>query len=666
MSRTRQSSRTRYAEYLIQRKNAPKATESILDEVEAANARRKRSRSFGELFRAFWALVGRHRGTMIAALGTVTFGTIVTLLVPGSTKFTIDYVLGTPPAAPGPEGIPEWLGLPRDREKLLWITCAAIMSLTLVAIGVGMWGRFQATRVTKRVQAKLRRLAFERAVRLPLHRVQQFKTGGLVSMLREDAGQAGELVFNMIYNPWRAVVQLTGTFLVLALVDWRMLVGAVMLIPVVWITHRTWIRRIRPVYRDIKATRSAIDGHTTEAFGGIRVVRGFGRGHTEASRFVVANHFMTRKELRVWWWSRIIDIAWSILVPLASCGLTVYAGYAIMRGELTLGDLIMFTTYLLMLLGPLETLTSTATNIQTNLAAFDRVLDLLDEPEEFQEAAAKAGGKRVLQRGEVRGQIELRHVSFAYPAGRAGAAGTNATGEPRYVLRNISLTVQPGETIALVGASGSGKTTLCNLVARFYDPTASSASDGGGAVLLDGIDLREIDIDSYRRLLGIVEQDVFLFDGTVADNIAYARRGASRERVIAAATAANAHGFISQLEKGYDTIVGERGVRLSGGQRQRLAIARAVLADPVILILDEATSNLDSESEAYIQRSLLELRRGRTSFIIAHRLSTIRNADRIVVLEDGRIVEIGRHEELLAAGGRYSELLRTQVESTSG
>ncbi len=246
-------------------------------------------------------------------------------------------------------------------------------------------------------------------------------------------------------------------------------------------------------------------------------------------------------------------------------------------------------------------------------------------------------------RDNVAGHVQLRDVSFHYP------------GSSQYVLRNVDLEARPGQMIALVGPSGAGKTTLCNLVARFYDPVE-------GSVTLDGDDLRDINVESYRRLLGVVEQDIFLFDGTIAANIGYATRHATPAQIEEAARVANAHDFIASLPDGYDTLIGERGVKLSGGQRQRLAIARAVLADPRIFILDEATSNLDTESERLIQQSLDTLLKGRTSFVIAHRLSTIMHADLIVLLVDGEIVERGTHDDLMATSGRY----RTMVEMQMG
>ncbi len=346
---------------------------------------------------------------------------------------------------------------------------------------------------------------------------------------------------------------------------------------------------------------------------------------------------MTRLELHVWWLSRMIELLWEFLLPLASVGLLLYGGLQVIEGRLSLGDLMMFLVYLAMLLEPMAILASSVTQFQNNLAGFDRVLDVLAEPREM----ADCPGTRPVVKANVAGRITIKNVSFIYP-------GTN-----RPVLREINLDVRAGETIALVGRSGSGKTTLCNLIARFHDPTQ-------GTIALDGINLREIEVESYRRLLGIVEQDVFLFDGTIAENIAYGDRWASRGRIEQAAAAANAAEFIERLPERYDTFIGERGVRLSGGQRQRLAIARAILADPRIFILDEATSNLDSESERLIQQSLGDLLHGRTSFVIAHRLSTIRHADRILVLDDGAIAEAGSHQQLMATSGQYRDMVELQ------
>jgi ATP-binding cassette subfamily B protein/subfamily B ATP-binding cassette protein MsbA len=301
----------------------------------------------------------------------------------------------------------------------------------------------------------------------------------------------------------------------------------------------------------------------------------------------------------------------------------------------------MFLVYMLMLLGPIAVLAQSAASFQNSLSGLDRVLDLLNEPREM------LSDKPQFRVAEVYtvGRLTFENVRFCYPSGDKDA------------LIDVSLDVQPGETIALVGPSGAGKTTLCNLVARFYDPSE-------GKILLDGRDLRDIDAENYRTLIGIVEQDVFLFDGSVSANIGYGNRHADQDQIQRAAEIASAAEFITQLPQGYDTVIGERGVKLSGGQRQRIAIARAVLANPKILILDEATSNLDTESERLIQASLTSLMADRTSFVIAHRLSTITRADRIVVLDGARIVEIGTHEELMASGGRYQEMVVLQTHPT--
>ena len=641
MSKNR-SSRIRFRDYrekLQEKKRDHRERKVVTWHSQERSA--KRTRSFRTLFGVFIRMLRPYRRSMAIALGSLTIATMLALVPPAVTKFAVDQVFqGLPLPESLIEFIPGASSIPQTPKDQLLILVGIVAIVAFFSTILGIIGRWRATKTVKRLQSSLRKDVFDHASRLPLHRVQELTSGGATSLIREDAGGVADLVFAMIYNPWRAVIQLLGSLLILAWVDWRLLVGAIALLPMIWYTHRTWIGRIRPMYRDIRMQRQEIDSHATESFGGMRVVRGFARTRTESTRFTSGNHLMIRKELYVWWWARGVELAWSLLIPMASAALLWFGGMQVIDGSITTGDLVMFLAYLAMLFGPLEVLANSATMFQTNLAGLDRVMDILDESKEFPDHPDALE----IQPSEVRGRLTLEGLGFCYPGSEEGA------------LEEVNFEVAPGSMVALVGRSGAGKSTCCNLVARFYDPDR-------GRILLDGHDIREITLESYRRLLGIVEQDVFLFDGTIRSNIAYGRRGCQDQEVREAAELAAAAEFIDALPDGWDTVIGERGFKLSGGQRQRIAIARAILADPKILILDEATSNLDTENEKFIQQGLSELMKGRTSFVIAHRLSTIMHADLIVVLEHGRVLEMGRHEELMERSGSYRKMVILQSEN---
>jgi ATP-binding cassette subfamily B protein/subfamily B ATP-binding cassette protein MsbA len=583
---------------------------------------------------------------MVTLFTALTISTFAVMLTPIVLKLLIDYIAKGKALSTVPGWNRTFLApyLPTTAWGSLEALAGVMAGIALCTIAFD-WIRLLAMqRVNYRLAGTLRQRLHNHLIRLPLSLLADYKTGGLVSRIMADVDQVVGGINNAMVVPYTAVLRVVVIVFMLFFTSWKLALSVALLIPPILLIHMLLFKRLRPMWRNIQDDRSMLSARLTDMYGGIRVVRSFKRERSELKEFGAFQDTMIRKQQYTAILGRLLGTGWGIFGPGIGVVIVWYGGSMVLNGQMEVGDLILFQSCIFLLLGPVTQMIDSFQNLQQNLGALDRVIDVLDQPEDMPDSPSA----RPIHLQRVHGHIELRDIHFSYKPAGAGN-GTPA----REVIQGISLNVPAGTTVAIVGPSGSGKTTLVNLVARFFDV-------GGGQILLDGIDIRDLRIQEYRGLFAMVLQDVYLFDGPIADNIAYGKRHATREQIIAAATKANAHDFIMELEKGYDTIVGERGSKLSGGQKQRISIARAILADPRILILDEATSSLDSHSERLIQDSLKELMANRTSFVIAHRLSTIMHADTIVVLVEGRIVEQGTHEELLERRGVYHEMFMQQ------
>ena len=521
------------------------------------------------------------------------------------------------------------------RLSTLHLAGSIFVTVILLSNLIRIFKDYRQKLLNARVMLSLRQSLFDRLLHLPLSKLWDMKTGGILSRLTGDVDTTTGLLQMAVISPTLSLVRLIIAVSVLMVLNWRLALTALTIIPGVMVMSFAFTRRIRPIYRSVRKDAEVIDGRVGETFSGIRVVRAFARETRELVGYMLGRHTVLRKELFAHRRELIVWTSWSLLTAAVNVVIVWYGGYLNVIGRATIGDIMAFQWYTFLLMNPVWNIVNSFSELQRSLAAMERVFEVLGMDHDKPDRPGAGDAPR-----EVR-EIRFEEVEFEYREGQP-------------VVRDFNVTVPGGSVVALVGRSGAGKTTVTDLVARFHDPTR-------GRILLNGADIREFRLSTYRSLLAIVQQDVFLFDGSARDNIAYGRKEATDAEVEDAARRANAHEFIVRLPEQYNTFIGERGVKLSGGQQQRLAIARAILASPQILVLDEATSNLDTESEQLIQASMSSLLAGRTTFVIAHRLSTIRRADLILLMDDGRIIERGTHEQLMSAGGSYYRMVRRQM-----
>ncbi|WP_411503427.1 ABC transporter ATP-binding protein [Brevibacillus centrosporus] len=565
-------------------------------------------------------------------VGTVFIGIIkfaIPLLLPLLIKYVIDDLLPSP--------------IPQEEKltKLFWLMLGAFLLFTVVRAPVEYIRQYYAQWVSSRILFDIRNQLFSHLQRLSMRYYNNTKTGEIISRVINDVESTKTFVETGLMNLWLDLITIVLTLGIMFYMDLELTIVAIIVFPLYSISVKYFYKRLRQLTRERSAALAHLQGHLYERVNGMSLIRSFALEEHESKQFSKENDHFLKKALAHTRWNANTFAVVNTVTDIAPLLVIAYAGYQVVGGSMSVGTLVAFYAYLDRLYTPLRRLVNSSTVLTQAVASMDRMFEFLDEDYDIVDrpGARNLPVDPVTKR--IRGEVRFENVSFRY------------RGEGPLVLENITLTIEPGETVALVGMSGGGKSSMISLLPRFWDVTE-------GRILVDGMDVRDVKLSSLRNHIGMVQQDNILFSESARANILMGKPDASHEEVVRAAEAANAHDFISSLPNGYDTELGERGVKLSGGQKQRVAIARVFLRDPGILILDEATSALDLESEHMIQESLARLTKGRTTIIVAHRLSTITHADKIVVMKEGQIVEQGKHEELLENRGVYHGLWSVQ------
>jgi len=584
---------------------------------------RGRSRKLGQLV----ALLRPYRGRVVLLLLALTIATAASLAPPYLAGRAID------------DGI-------RDQDTgALTVVLIAFLVAAVLNWAATYAQTYLVSWVGQRALADLRTRVFSHLQSLSIGFYSRNKTGVLISRLTNDVQALDHLISDGVVTLFSASLTLVGTAGILIFLDSELALVTFTVFPVLAVGSLLFRIASSDAYRLTREKIATVTAYLQETISGVRIVRAFGQEPRHMSRFRELNDEHRAVNMRTVQLNAAYFPGVELLSAVATAAILLYGGSQVSAGAIEIGVLVSFVFYVQTFFDPIQQLSQLYTTYQSGMAALDKIFQLLDEEPDLRDA------DDAVELPRVRGEVRFDRVSFSYAAGGVTPAGGTPRSDGVQALRDVTLTVPPGQTVALVGATGAGKSTLAKLVARFHDPDS-------GRVLIDGHDLRHVTEHSLRSQLGVVPQEGFLFSGTVADNIAFGRAGAGPDEIETAARAVGAHEFIERMPEGYETQVGERGGHLSAGQRQLVAFARAAAADPGLLILDEATSNVDVHTEARIEHGLRRLLAGRTAIVIAHRLSTIRDAGRIVVLDGGEVVEQGTHDELLEVGGAYARLYR--------